>query len=93
MSKPLSILIIGTADTKADELLFMRKCIEDQGARAPIMDVGVLGAPPFPPEYPNTDVAAAAHTTIDAIAQMGDENEAMAKMAEGASALTLNRSM
>ncbi len=89
MSKPLNILIIGTADTKADELLFMRQCIEGQGARAPIMDVGVLGAPPFPPEYRNTDVAAAANTTIDAIAQLGDENDAMAKMAEGASALTL----
>jgi uncharacterized protein (UPF0261 family) len=93
MSKPLDILIIGTADTKADELLFMRKCIEDQGARAPIMDVGVLGVPPFAPEYKNTDVATAAGTTLDAIARMGDENEAMAKMADGASALTLKLHM
>jgi uncharacterized protein (UPF0261 family) len=89
MPKPLNILIIGTADTKADELLFMRQCIEGQGAMAPIMDVGVLGSPPFPPEHPNTDVAAAANTTIEAIAKLGDENEAMAKMAEGASALAL----
>ncbi|MEZ5922758.1 MAG: Tm-1-like ATP-binding domain-containing protein [Hyphomicrobiaceae bacterium] len=89
MSKAINILIIGTADTKADELLFMRQCIEGQGAHAPIMDVGVLGTPPFAPEHPNRAVAAAAGTTIEAIAKLGDENEAMAKMAEGATALVL----
>ena len=83
------ILIVGTADTKADELLFMKRCIETQGASGAIMDVGVLGQPSFAPEYSNTAVAEAAGTTIDAIAAFGDENEAMKKMAEGAVRLTL----
>jgi uncharacterized protein (UPF0261 family) len=83
------ILIVGTADTKADELLFMKRCIETQGASGAIMDVGVLGQPSFAPAYPNTAVAEAAGTTIDAIAAFGDENEAMKKMAEGAVRLTL----
>jgi uncharacterized protein (UPF0261 family) len=89
MNSLLSILIIGTADTKADELLFIKQCIEEQGARGLIMDVGVLGVPAFAPEFSNRDVAAAAHTSIDAIAALGDENLAMTKMAEGAVALTL----
>ena len=85
----LRILIVGTADTKADELLFMKRCIEAQGAAAAIMDVGVLGKPSFEPEYPNSMVAAEAGTTTAAIAALGDENEAMKKMAEGAVRLTL----
>lgn len=89
MSAPVRILIVGTADTKADELLFMQRCVQQQGGEARIMDVGVLGMPPFAPEYRNTDVAAAAGTTIEAIAALGDENAAMTKMAEGAVALAL----
>ena len=85
------ILIVGTADTKADELQFLQRCIEAAGARAAIMDVGVLGQPPFTPEYPNTAVAAAAHTSLAALAALGDENAAMAKMAEGAVNLALER--
>jgi len=83
------ILIVGTADTKADELLFMKQCVEDGGGRASIMDVGVLGKPRFVPEHANVDVAAAAGSTLQAIAALGDENAAMTKMAEGAVALAL----
>ena len=83
------ILIVGTADTKADELLFIRRCIEDGGGSAAIMDVGVLGRPRFAPEHPNIEVAAAAGTTIEAIAALGDENAAMTQMAAGAVALAL----
>ncbi len=84
MEKTPRILIIGTADTKADELLFMKQCIEADGGAALIMDVGVLGRPVFAPDVPNTEVAAAAGTTIDVIASLGDENKAMTKMADGA---------
>lgn len=83
------ILVVGTADTKADELLFMKSCIERGGASAAIMDVGVLGTPAFDPDYPNARVAAAAGSTPSALAGLGDENLAMTKMAEGAAALTL----
>lgn len=89
MSTAPSILIIGTADTKADELLFIKHCIEQGGARGFIMDVGVLGVPAFTPEFSNRDVALAAGTRIEAIAAFGDENLAMTKMAEGAVALAL----
>lgn len=40
------ILVIGTGDTKAEELLFMKQCIEASGGRAVMMDVSVLGDPP-----------------------------------------------
>ncbi len=82
------ILLIGTCDTKADEILFIRSCIEGQGGRALIMDVGVLGPPTFAPDFPNDVVAKAAGTTIPDIIALGDENLAMTKVAEGAVALT-----
>lgn len=83
-----SILLIGTCDTKADEILFMKSCMEAEGALVTIMDVGVLGQPAFVPEVSNAEVAAAAGSTIAGIAALGDENAAMTKMAAGAAALT-----
>ncbi|MDE0929154.1 MAG: Tm-1-like ATP-binding domain-containing protein [Halioglobus sp.] len=88
-----TILIVGTADTKADELLYLKKCVERVGGTGRIMDVGVLGTPAFEPNYSKFDVAIAAGTTNEEIIALGDENRAMTKQAEGASnlALTLQR--
>ncbi len=79
-----TILIIGTADTKSDELLYMKNCIERLGGNAPVMDVGVLGEPNFTVEYSKHDIATAANTSNAAIIALGDENAAMTKTAEGA---------
>jgi uncharacterized protein (UPF0261 family) len=84
MKRDPCVLLIGTADTKADELLFLRRCIEAQGARASVMDVGVLGTAPFVPDVTGAEVAAAAGSSLDALARIGDENAAMATMAAGA---------
>lgn len=83
----LRILLIGTADTKADELLFLRGRIEAGGGEVRLMDVGVLDGAPFVPEISNAQVAAAAGTTTAALAALGDENAAMAGMAGGAARL------
>jgi len=62
-----TILIIGTGDTKSPELIYMKACIEGQGAKAIVMDVGVLGDPEFEVEITRFDIAAAANTTNQAI--------------------------
>ncbi len=82
------ILLIGTGDTKADELLFMSDCIRDAGGEPVMMDVSVLGDPPYQPRHDKHAVARAAQTTIDQIAASGDENSAMSLMALGATRLT-----
>ena len=84
------ILVIGTGDTKCDELQFMASVISEAGGRPVMMDVSVLSEPPYYPDYSKHDIAEAAGTTITAIAESGDENSAMAAMAKGASALTLH---
>lgn len=88
MAEPPCVLVIGTCDTKADELGLLRQCLHDGGGAALIMDVGVLGKPAFTPDVGNADVAAAAGCPLNEIAAWGDENLAMAKMAEGAARLS-----
>ncbi len=87
--RPAAILLIGTADTKSPELLFLRDCIAEAGGATVFMDVGVLAGGAYRPDVGNVDVARAAGVSLDEIKAYGDENRAMAKMAEGASALAL----
>jgi len=84
-----NILLIGTADTKSPELLFLRDCIAEAGGATVFMDVGVLAGGAYRAEIANAEVARAAGVSLDEIKRYGDENRAMAKMAEGAAAIAL----
>lgn len=88
MSAAPTLLLVGTADTKSAELLFMRECIELDGGRAMVMDVGVLDGAPFVPEITHAEVAAAAGKRIADVVASGDEHTAMALMAQGAARIT-----
>lgn len=81
------ILIIGTGDTKADELEFMRGKVAEAGGLPLMLDVSVLGDPPYRAEFDKHAVATAGGSTIPEIVGLGDENSAMTVMAAGASAL------
>ncbi|MDJ0614529.1 MAG: Tm-1-like ATP-binding domain-containing protein [Rhizobiaceae bacterium] len=87
MSTEKTILVIGTYDTKDDELNYIGDTIRDQGGKVLSMDVSVLGDPLKPADYSKHDVAAAASHTIAEIIGYGDENLAMQAMAKGASLL------
>lgn len=82
-----TILIIGTADTKSDELVFLREQVIAQGARALLMDVGVLAAGAAPVDIGNAEVAAAGGCTLRELIDGGDENTAMIAMARGAATI------
>jgi len=71
------ILLIGTGDTKSDELLFMRRCISEAGGETVMMDISVLGDPPYEAAHDKHTVAEAADTTIEAVIASGDENSSM----------------
>lgn len=87
MSNSPTILLIGTVDTKSDEVAFMRNCIVQAGGRSLVMDVGVLGRGSIAPDLPNTEVAQAAGVTLQQIIDSGDENSSMTLMARGATLL------
>lgn len=83
-----TILVIGTYDTKNDELEFLAQIIRNQGGQVVTMDVSVLGDPCSPTDYSKHDVAEEGQSTIAAATACGDENEAMQIMAKGAALLT-----
>ena len=82
-----TILVVGTYDTKDDELAFLAGVIRDQGGKVVTMDVSVLGEPSSPTDYSKHDVAQEGGGTIQAAIDSGDENHAMQIMAKGASLL------
>lgn len=84
-----TILIVGTYDTKNDELQYVKSVITGLGGKALTMDVSVLGDPLQPTDYSKHDVAEAAASSIKAAIDSEDENEAMQIMARGSSALAL----
>ena len=83
-----AILIVGTYDTKDDELAYMASCIKGQDGGVLTMDVSVLGDPSSPCDVSKHQVAEAAESSIQAAIDTGDENAAMQIMALGASRLT-----
>jgi uncharacterized protein (UPF0261 family) len=87
MSK--TILVIGTFDTKDDELGYLIGKIKQQGGKVLTMDVSVLGETEQPIDISKHDVAATAGETIDSLIALGEEGEAFEKMSAGAAASTL----
>lgn len=88
MSYDKNILIIGTYDTKSDELNYLAERILSQGANVLTMDISVLGDPENDVDFSKHDVASAAGITIEKVIESGDENSAMQLMAKGAVSLT-----
>jgi uncharacterized protein (UPF0261 family) len=86
MSK--TILVIGTFDTKDDELSYLIGRIKAQGGGVLSMDVSVLGDPKLPADISKHQVTAAAGTSIAALIALGEEGQAFARMSAGAALLT-----
>ncbi|MFT5894826.1 MAG: hypothetical protein ACI8VW_001698 [bacterium] len=80
-----TILVVGTYDTKDEELRYIESRIHSQGGRTLTMDVSVLGAPSTPCDISKHDIAIAAGSSIQSAIDRGDENQAMQIMAQGAS--------
>lgn len=82
-----TILIVGTYDTKDDELSFLADVIRQEGGGVVTMDVSVLGDPARPTDHSKHAVAAEGGSSIRAAIDSGNENDAMQIMATGASLL------
>ncbi|MEZ5870436.1 MAG: Tm-1-like ATP-binding domain-containing protein [Nitratireductor sp.] len=87
MADNKTILVVGTYDTKDDELAYLAGCIRAQGGNVVTMDVSVLGDPVTAVDHSKHDVAREAGSSIEAVIASGDENSAMQIMAQGSSAL------
>jgi uncharacterized protein (UPF0261 family) len=86
---PKTIALIGTFDTKGEEFSFLRARIESAGLRTMMIDVGVLGSPPFPADISQAEVAAAAKQDLAALQRERDRGRSVTAMALGATAILL----
>ncbi|WP_299348244.1 Tm-1-like ATP-binding domain-containing protein [uncultured Shimia sp.] len=89
MTQDKTILVVGTYDTKDDELNYMRDSICGQGGKVLSMDISVLGDPSEPTDYSKHAVAEEGGSSIQEAIDSGDENHAMQIMAQGGARLAL----
>ena len=83
----MPVLLIGTLDTKATEIAFVRDRLKACGVDSLVMDAGVLGDPPWPADIPREAVFAAAGTSLTELRSANDRGRAVAAAAQGAAKL------
>jgi uncharacterized protein (UPF0261 family) len=92
VTRPPTVLLIGTFDTKGDEYAFVRSAILDRGLGVLTMDIGVIGAQradsTFPIDVTAEQVAREGGATLEALRAKGDRGSAVAAMQAGARKLT-----
>ncbi len=84
------IAILGTLDTKGEEVAYMKGLVEARGHSAILIDVGPLGPPMVKPDIANEEVARLAGCELSYFLQTGERDRIMEAMGEGAGRLLLN---
>lgn len=87
--RPITIVVMGTMDTKGAEMAYLAEMIREAGCAALLMDVGTHHQSSVTAEVSASAVAAAAGEDIDALRRL-PRGEAVAKMSQAA-AKYLNR--
>lgn len=80
----MSVVIVGTLDTKGEEIEFTRTILEEQGVDVHVIDVGVIGDPTFPPDTSADAVAAEAGSSLQELRERSERGHAMEVMGAGA---------
>ena len=87
---PPRIVVIGTLDTKGQEIEYVRNRIRAMGCEAIVIDSGILGEPiGIVADVPRAEVAAAAGYNIDQVRAAGSRGRAVEMMREGVRAVCL----
>lgn len=79
------VAILGTLDTKGEEIDFLRRVVRAEGGAPLVVDTGVLGEPMAAADVSRHQVAEAAESSIEALIRGNDKSHALVVMAEGAS--------
>jgi uncharacterized protein (UPF0261 family) len=77
------IVLIGTLDTKGEEISYLKEQLAAAGAEALVVDVGVLGAPALQPDVSREEIASCAGTSLEQLTTSGDRGASVAAMARG----------
>jgi uncharacterized protein (UPF0261 family) len=81
---PEIIALLGTLDTKGDQIEYLKQQIENRGLETAVIDVGVLGKTPFHPTFSREQVAMAAGSSLNDAVALHDGRAALKLMAKGA---------
>ena len=80
-----AIVVIGTLDTKGEEVEYLSQRIEARGQRAVVVDVGILDQPLTTADIAREAVAKRGGFSLEEIVALGDRREAVRVMTLGAS--------
>jgi uncharacterized protein (UPF0261 family) len=83
----MSVLLIGTLDTKGNEFAYVRTRLNFLGINTIVADAGVLGPPLFEPEISRDVLYSHAGAKAVLVKTTGDRGKAVALAAEGAAKL------
>ena len=85
-----NIVILGTLDTKSEEVAYMKNLFEAHGHSTVIIDVGPLGPPGVPPNISNEEIARCSGWELSNLIQTGERDRIMEEMGKGAMKLLLH---
>ncbi len=83
-----TVVIIGTLDTKGEEVEFVKEQIEKRGLKTIVIDTGTLTKALFSPDISRDEVAAAAGVDLERIVSLGEEGQMVAAMSQGLAKVT-----
>jgi uncharacterized protein (UPF0261 family) len=83
----VTVVLLGTLDTKGLEYQFLRAQLHASGCATLLVDAGVLGTPATVPDITREEVARAAGTDLAALVAAADRGAAVEAMARGATAI------
>lgn len=79
-----TVLLLGTLDTKGVEYVYVRECLSAMGVATLVVDAGTGEPQAVVPDISREELARAAGTTSQALADAGDRGAAVQAMANGA---------
>jgi uncharacterized protein (UPF0261 family) len=78
-----TILLLGTLDTKGEEVAYVRGLVEARGHTVLTVDAGVVGDPAFAPDIRADEVARAGGSSLVELREAGDRGRAIEVMIVG----------
>lgn len=83
----MAVFLIGTLDTKGNEIAWCRNRFEALGIATVVVDAGCLGSPLTTADVTRDEIFAAAGTSLTDVIQQGDRGTAVSLAAKGVSQL------
>ncbi|MBW2003165.1 MAG: Tm-1-like ATP-binding domain-containing protein [Deltaproteobacteria bacterium] len=85
-----TVAIVGTLDTKGEEIAFLKSLILTRSHKVIIADTGILGEPHLQADISRHEIASAGGEDIDTLKKKGDEAFAQRVMASGLKKIILS---